>query len=139
MTLFAPDGIVQAVLDSTLRSQPPKPPSLLELAVKACSAYPDISSIEAMLQDGPPPVASAISHIQPARDEGGRVCSTCKRNFIIPGAQWIEYWHFIPSNLKIIFEDELCYPFLRRGCSHSCIEPTKRLSSQFCLYDVYLV
>jgi hypothetical protein len=136
MPKFAPDEVIPGTLDLKPKAQPPKPPSLLELAVKACSAYPDISSIEAMVQDGPPPVARAISHIEPARIEGGRICSICQRDYIIPRAQWIEYWHCIPANPKLINEDELCYPFLRRGCSHFCTDPTQRLTSQICLYDV---
>jgi hypothetical protein len=97
-------------------------PSLLELAVSACSAYPDLDSLEALLENPPKPVVRALRAALAAREEGGRLCSVCDRKYIIPRTEWIEYWHIVPLATKIINVDELFWPFIRRGCSRGCVE-----------------
>jgi hypothetical protein len=99
----------------------PMPPSLLELCIEACATYPDLNAIEELLIDAPPPLMRALKEAQAAREEGGRECSVCHRNYIIPRTEWIEYWQIMPAKPDRIHFDEAYWPFLRRGCSHNCV------------------
>lgn len=126
----APNGIVpfaaiQGDFVPAQTSPPRRPgvsvaPSLLELAVSACSVYPDLDALISLLENSPLPVIRALRSAQAAREEGGRICSVCDRKYIIPRSEWIEYWHIVPYATKIINVEELFWPFLRRSCSHSC-------------------
>jgi hypothetical protein len=99
-------------------------PSLLELAMGRCAASLEAErrDLEDLLpSDAPTPVLRAICETYETMAEGGRVCTSCSRRYIIPRTEWIEYWHCIPKNASAISSDEMFWPFLRRGCSWACV------------------
>jgi len=97
-------------------------PSLLELAARECGLSPQSSELTDLLpSDAPEPVLRAVRLAEKAKGEGGRVCSVCSRSYVIPRAEWIEYWHYVPDTLASSI-DELFLPFLRRTCSWKCVE-----------------
>jgi Leucine-rich repeat (LRR) protein len=106
---------------STLK-ETSKAPSLLELSIQACSTYHDLEAIESLLDDAPQPVLRALQAAQSARNEGGRICSVCKRSYIIPQTEWIEYWYVGIDCSKEVYNEDLFWPFLRRGCTHACVQ-----------------
>jgi hypothetical protein len=99
-------------------------PSLLELAIQACVSHPSVripEMIPLLPQDTPEPVFRALRIAEQARSEGGRACGVCKRAYVIPRTEWLEFWHWVPKNAKVINEEEMFWPFLRRGCSEACV------------------
>jgi len=106
----------------TIPSQASHSPSLLELAARECSISPQVSELADLLPtDAPEAVLRAVRLAEKAKEEGGRVCSVCSRSYVIPRAEWIEYWHYVPDTLTSSI-DELFLPFLRRTCSWKCVE-----------------
>jgi Leucine-rich repeat (LRR) protein len=103
--------------------------SLFELSTKVAAQSPSPSDLIALLPpDTPQPVIRALELANTVKEEEGqRFCSVCGRSYIIPRAEWIEFWHRIPVNpinpemLTDIGMDELFLPFLRRGCSWHCV------------------
>jgi hypothetical protein len=99
-------------------------PSLLELAMTQCAASLEAEKrdLEQLLpSDTSVPVLRAINETYDTMAEGGRVCTSCSRSYIIPRTEWIEYWHCIPKNASAISAEEMFWPFLRRGCSWACV------------------
>lgn len=98
-------------------------PSLLELAMTRCadSLQAGNSGLKQLMPtDMPVPVMNAIDEVYDAINEGGRICTSCSRRYVIPRTEWVEYWHCIPKSASIINLDEMFWPFLRRGCSWAC-------------------
>jgi hypothetical protein len=97
-------------------------PSLLELAAVSASTVPQLPILHTLLpEDAPAPVVRALETACRAREEGGRTCSVCGRNYIIPRTQWVEYWHVPPKMGQRSCKEEMFWPFLRRGCSPGCV------------------
>jgi hypothetical protein len=118
---------IKASPNPAFKSPPPYvtcAPTLLELAIKSCAGHPGVNiseMISYLSPDTPEPLLRALRAADQAQSEGGRVCNVCKRNYIIPRTEWIEFWHWVPENAKVINEDEMFWPFLRRGCSEVCV------------------
>jgi hypothetical protein len=146
-TLFGPrkfpDGI--PVADSNDIPIPPTPrghgvsrvPSLLELALRACSGTPQLPYLASELpEDGPESFVSLLDLATAKKESGASKCTICKRDFIIPRAEWIEWWQIakamdktdasnVSSELSKVENErdaaESMVPLIRRGCSWLCI------------------
>lgn len=137
-----------AIADDTQTPLPPRNctrvPSLLEVALQACSKTVEL-----------PYLASKLPYYQPAhfsdllgktiikKDSGGSKCTICKRNFIIPRTEWIEWWEIgkvlqtdslssAASPLRGMENErdhiEKIIPLMRRGCSWRCVPEMRVLA-----------
>lgn len=96
-------------------------PSLFELALKAIQKE---YSLQELPTDSPHTIASGLQTAALGVEFGNQTCSTCDRLFIIPRAQWIEYWHNgSPSDAEL--KREKILPFMRKACSWRCATPTQ--------------
>lgn len=114
-------------------------PSLFEVAVKMWSQIPNGPGLKDWLGYDPPEKPARLledARVLRETEAGDRRCTICKRPFVIPRTEWIEWWQVarvqeatpsssIPSpqrtknNLRD--EAESMIPFLRRGCSWKCL------------------
>lgn len=100
-------------------------PSLLELSLQECCSTPSLSHIHSLMPpDAPSHLLAALSTAQTVKETGGKSCSICGRDYIMPRTEWLEYHHYVPDALKCSFS-ELWIPFLRRGCSWQCTRETE--------------
>lgn len=103
-------------------------PSLREVALVAFVKSPfcdQIADSEEM-QHCPPLVRRLIQRARDVRDEGGKACSVCGRNFVIARTEWIEWWdcRTHENGLKgprSPGEALRPLPFKRLGCSWGCV------------------
>lgn len=95
-------------------------PSLFELVLQCAQRECDL---EALPSGIPANVLAALNRAAKVAAAGNQECTTCKRSFIIPRAQWMEFWFLGPSTQAEI-SPESALPFLRTACSWSCAEPT---------------
>ena len=92
---------------------PAKTPSLFELALRACSASPDLSRIIHLLpKDAAPHLWHTLKWAQDLQEGGGQLCSVCLKPFVMPRTIWVEWWDGLGSGHL---------PFLKRGCSWACV------------------
>lgn len=112
-------------------------PSLLEVALNACSKAPELPSLQSMLPDAHPEhFPSLLAYATVKKESGGSKCTVCNRNFIVPRTEWIEWWEIAKaeenttlvsaaSPLRQIENDrdaiEKMVPLMRRGCSWLCV------------------
>jgi hypothetical protein len=117
-----------ASLDA-LRPQQVEPPSprgngvrsLYASCLRSASSIPELPQLPELLPDDvSPSVRSGLSVAIQTRREGGRVCSACHRQYIIPRAEWIEY-HHIHDRGNDSDINQTFLPFLRRVCSWACV------------------
>ncbi|EKG14872.1 hypothetical protein MPH_07912 [Macrophomina phaseolina MS6] len=96
-------------------------PSLFELSLRsAAKAVANTDVLRDLLPiDTPAPVLAALDETSKAQQSGGQQCSVCKKEYILPRAEWIEYWHYVPDSL-VCSADDAFLPFLRRACSLGC-------------------
>ncbi|KAL8867853.1 MAG: hypothetical protein Q9174_005386 [Haloplaca sp. 1 TL-2023] len=105
--------------NESIRDRPHRVSSLFELCLKA--AYKSSNLDEAPLilpPDAPEAVRSAVQNTWRLKQQGGQQCTSCKSNFIIPRAEWIEWW-FLPAERRR--KKKAAIPFLRRVCSWGCV------------------
>ncbi|KAI0017871.1 hypothetical protein F4780DRAFT_564540 [Xylariomycetidae sp. FL0641] len=114
--------------------------SLFELALQSCSRTAELPELTSYLSPSAPPrIAQSIDRlIQQGEDnanQGDVPCSTCGRRIITPLVEWVEWWYisklsrsvrdqrlvFVPLSKDRV---ENAVPFLRRGCSRSCLPKT---------------
>jgi hypothetical protein len=145
-TLFGPrkfpHGIPVAAEDDI--PTPPTPrggfisraPSLLEVALSACSKTSELPYLASLLPDNHPNNFPALLASAAAkRESGGSKCTICGRNFIVPRTEWIEWWEIAKvienttmasaaSPLRQMENErdviERMVPLIRRGCSWLC-------------------
>ncbi|ORY55305.1 uncharacterized protein BCR38DRAFT_321198, partial [Pseudomassariella vexata] len=123
-------------------------PSLLEVALIACSRTAQLPQLPSLLPDSAPPhmfsLLRSIANQSDANANSGDVpCSTCKRRIIVPVAQWIEWWNisrlslmqhtlrnpgtpdvthwWVKSSALSTGTEERAVPFWRRACSWACL------------------
>lgn len=108
------------------------PPSLLELALRACYMHRSPSQLFALLPaDSPPNLTRVLQEAENARAEGGRVCSVCGEHYVLARTEYMEWWYCIAPtdyahlvNLEEFLRSRVLtshpVPFLRRGCSWGC-------------------
>ncbi|KAL0258328.1 hypothetical protein SLS55_007504 [Diplodia seriata] len=101
-------------------------PSLFELSLRsAARAVPNAEFLRDLLPlDTPNPVLRALDDAIKVQQNGGQLCSVCKKEYILPRAEWIEYWHYVPDSL-VCSGDDAFLPFLRRACSLGCAASVK--------------
>ena len=146
-TLFGPrkfpNGIPVADPNDVLT--PPTPrgfgisrvPSLLELALRACSRTPELPYLVSELpEDGPEYFVGLLGLAVVKKESGASKCTICKRDFIIPRTEWIEWWQIAkaiddaeagdaasqPRKAENERDEaESMVPLMRRGCSWLCV------------------
>lgn len=89
-------------------------PSLFELALRTCAHSPS----SPLPEDSPFAVSKWLKHALLVREAGGTLCSVCKKPYVIPRAEWIEWWHGVSSVAAVL-------PLLRRACSWGCASGLK--------------
>jgi Leucine-rich repeat (LRR) protein len=100
--------------------------SLFSLSLASASTVSELHHLPSLLpDDAPESVQRGLDMAIEARNEGGRTCFACKRSFIVPRAEWVEY-HFLANSFedcRIVEDgfDELFVPFLRTVCSWGCV------------------
>ncbi|KAH0543081.1 hypothetical protein FGG08_002594 [Glutinoglossum americanum] len=109
----------------TAPNQPPPPPGvttgpppLMSLALltllRAYGADPSFPTLPSLLPSDSIPQRLMRETVK-AGDEGGRQCTVCRREYVIPRTEWIEWWNCVPDGLG------MGVPVLRRGCRWSCV------------------
>jgi hypothetical protein len=112
-------------------------PSLLELALRACSRTPELPYLASALpKDGPESFVDLLDLVVAKKETGASKCTICKREFIIPRTEWIEWWQIAKAidgteaggsaiqHSKLENERdqiESMVPLMRRGCSWLCV------------------
>ncbi len=110
-------------------------PSLMEVALRACTQSPQLPQLDDLLPpDCPESLPTLLALARRVKTAGGQTCTMCKRSFIIPRTEWIEWWDCTPIGDDITdkeagFKQEIDLqtshiPLLRRGCSWQCYPTT---------------
>ena len=106
-----------------------KTPSLLELALRACKKSPQLSQLPFLVPDDcPPHLIQLLQKTWKLKEAGGKTCSVCGNEYIIPRTEWIEWWYCIPEHGSrgqidsSLAMHRMPVPLLRRGCSWACWE-----------------
>ncbi|KAJ5341205.1 Leucine-rich repeat typical subtype [Penicillium brevicompactum] len=98
-------------------------PSLRELALREVCKLTDLEKLtDEEISQYPPLVAPLIRKAIAVRLEGGRICSVCERPYVIPRAEWTEWWDVTSVELQTQPALNLYrpIPFRRHCCSLSC-------------------
>ncbi|KAI5199670.1 hypothetical protein E4T38_06881 [Aureobasidium subglaciale] len=97
-------------------------PSLFELSARACARSQYVGQLSTLLpEDVSPPVNTAIGKVLESKEVGMQHCSVCNKQFLVPRAQWVEYYYVGPGG-EMCSPSELLRPFLRRACSWVCVD-----------------
>ncbi|EKV06870.1 Leucine-rich repeat, typical subtype [Penicillium digitatum] len=105
-------------------------PSLREVALRAVSKLPYLEqTTDEELAEYPALIVPLLQRAREVRTAGGQPCSVCQREYVIPRAEWIEWWDFTPceNGMKMPRcpgEKLRPLPFRRFGCSLSCVPRT---------------
>lgn len=127
--------------DSPSRNRPPltpsgptspvnNAPSLREVALRAVSKLPYLEqTTDEELAEYPAMIVPLLRQAREVRAAGGQPCSVCHREYVIPRAEWMEWWDFTPceNGMKMPRcpgERLRPLPFRRFGCSLSCVPPS---------------
>jgi len=118
------------------RGELSRSPSLIEVALAACSRSSQLPFLSELLpKDSPEYLHIMLANAAAKKESGGSKCTICQRNFILPRTEWIEWWEIaknldqaVPSaasplrqreNDRDILESMV--PLIRRGCSWKCV------------------
>lgn len=99
--------------------------SLTQTALLKCCNQQDLTDLpEWLLDDLPPNVRKLLESARVIQESGGRICTICHREMVIPRKQWIEWWsmsayHAYPTPTS---NSDKIYPFLRQQCALACTE-----------------
>lgn len=111
-----------------------KTPSLLELTLRACKRSPQLSQLPFLIPDDwPEHLTQLLQKTWKLKEAGGKRCSVCGNEYVVPRTEWIEWWYCIPEQgLKGQSDNSLAMhrmpvPLLRRGCSWACWEENASL------------
>ncbi|KAJ6138535.1 Leucine-rich repeat typical subtype [Penicillium samsonianum] len=102
-------------------------PSLREVALRAVIKLPYLEqTTDEELAEYPALIVPLLQQAREVRAAGGQPCSVCQREFVIPRAEWMEWWDFTPceNGMKMPRcpgEKLRPLPFRRVGCSLSCV------------------
>ena len=99
--------------------------SLTQTALLRCCHQQDLADLpEWLLDDLPPNVRKLLESARVIQESGGRVCTLCRREMVMPRKQWIEWWsmsayhaHSTPTS-----NSDKVYPFLRQQCALACAD-----------------
>lgn len=110
-------------------------PSLREVALVSLNSsnFFDITP-DSDIADFPDLMLRLLRHAREVKDAGGRCCSICHRNFVLPRTEWIEWWDCstYENGLKGprgSGEKLRPLPFRRLGCSWACV-PTPHMPDE---------
>ena len=104
--------------------------SLVELILRECTKKNNLGSLSFYLpKDAPPAISDAIQRAKKVTAMPIHLCSVCRRKYIQPRAEWIEYWRYDLRTLSCSAED-IATPFLRRACSWKCTNPADIVKSR---------
>jgi hypothetical protein len=142
---FSKESILVPVADGIDVPQPPtsrgdnisRAPSMMEVALTACSRTIQLPFLASLLpEDSPPVLNDLLAYAVSKKDSGGSQCTVCGRNFIVPRTEWIEWWEIAKvldrnamasaaSPLRQMENErdvlESMVPLMRRGCSWLCV------------------
>ena len=98
-------------------------PSLFELALRSLQQNFDLRGElpEGLSSSVAEPWRQAAANVEQGHNS---VCSTCRREYIVPRAEWMEYW-FQGFGSQDSLSTEAVLPFLRRACSWACATPSE--------------
>ncbi|ESZ90708.1 hypothetical protein SBOR_8902 [Sclerotinia borealis F-4128] len=116
-------------------------PTLLEIALQSCSRHPQLPHLESYMKYPPPQIPSLLRRAENVCYSGPTLCTVCKRNFVVPRTEWIEWWEIEKVSKKDRLETtsaasaasplrrvenerdvaEKLVPLIRRGCSWLCL------------------
>ncbi|KAL0937305.1 leucine-rich repeat domain-containing protein [Colletotrichum truncatum] len=120
---------------SVASAQGSRVPSLMELALRSASKSSDLNDLPDYIPGSMANLRALLERAADQRETGGLTCSICKKPFVVPTTQWLEWWQvcFIESKQKedghvlkarpwtdLDEENDGAVPFLRRGCSWKC-------------------
>lgn len=109
--------------DSTNTVQHNAAPSLFSLALKTCVNAFTLPESDSDIPPGiPEHVTRMLRQGKEALKQGGWNCSVCGKEYVMPAAEWIEYWHCSPdvATPPRPEAEDLYLPFLRRACKWGC-------------------
>ena len=112
-------------VEDPLASAPPsaatsKASSLLELAFRSAQAS---SALNLLIDDLPPTLEHWVRQATQAIEYGNEPCHVCSKHYVIPRAEWVEYW-FIGYPSQEQLTHDTVFPFMRRVCSWQCAQPS---------------
>ncbi|KAJ5933381.1 hypothetical protein N7454_005710 [Penicillium verhagenii] len=102
-------------------------PSLREVALRAVCKLPDLEHVtDEELAEFPTMVIPLMQRVKKIRAAGGQQCSVCHKEYIIPRAEWLEWWDCTPQEnglkrARASGEKLRPLPFKRYGCSWICV------------------
>ena len=103
-------------------------PSLAELCLRSCQGstiLEDFALNPANEEDLPETIIPLLQEAWMTRDAGEKQCSVCKRSYIIPRTEWLEWWsHFTTY-------ETMPKPFIRRGCTWACVPEQETLPDEW--------
>ncbi|KAF9875037.1 hypothetical protein CkaCkLH20_07303 [Colletotrichum karsti] len=120
---------------STLDARGSRVPSLMEKALRSAYGSSDLSELPEYLPPQLDHLSRLLEHAANVKAAGGTVCFACKKPFVVPTAQWLEWWqvctvektqrdgeNFLKARpwTDLLEENDGAVPFLRRGCSWKC-------------------
>lgn len=98
-------------------------PSLFELALRGAQRSFDLRNVSTTFPDDTPStVARGLGAAATGVDYGNERCTSCSNTFVIPRAEWLEYW-FRGHEYFDLREDKIL-PFKRKACSWACAQVT---------------
>lgn len=98
-------------------------PSLFELALRSAQLNYDLRDVTTTLPSTTPPTISrALEQAARGVEYGNECCSTCNKRFVIPRAEWLEYWFHGHDYYDL--SEERILPFKRKACSWACAQVT---------------
>jgi hypothetical protein len=98
-------------------------PSLFELALRSAQISYDLRDVSTTLPEYTPPnVARALEEAARGAEYGNERCSTCTKEFVVPRAEWLEYWFHGHEYYDL--SEEKILPFKRKACSWDCAQVT---------------
>jgi hypothetical protein len=93
-------------------------PSLVELALRNSRATELLRDVEENAESCaiPPSFVELVGRAIEVQSAGGLRCDTCGRDYIVPRAEWLEWW----AGLEGVTESRMI-PFLVQVCGWSCV------------------
>jgi hypothetical protein len=98
-------------------------PSLFELALRSAQVSYDLRDVATTLATNTPPnIVRALEEAAHGAEYGNERCSTCTKEFVVPRAEWLEYWFHGHEYYDL--SEEKILPFKRKACSWECAQVT---------------
>lgn len=98
-------------------------PSLFELALRSAQVSYDLRDVATTLATSTPPnIVRALEEAARGAEYGNERCSTCTKEFVVPRAEWLEYWFHGHEYYDL--SEEKILPFKRKACSWECAQVT---------------